>query len=80
MYLSKFLENLATRRPQRKSLHPLPPGINHAITEDGFLPQPLITDFNFYILMIHLYLGLVDLSFFEIPDSHLIHVLFFFLI
>lgn len=25
MYLSKFLENLATRRPQRKSLHPLPP-------------------------------------------------------
>lgn len=74
MYLSKFLENLATRRPQRKSPPPPPnKGIIHAITEDGFLPQPLITDFNFYILMIHLYLGLVDLSFFEIQSS-LIHI------
>lgn len=73
MYLSKFLENLATRRPQRKSPPPQTKASSMLLQKMVFLPQPLITDFNFYILMIHLYLGLVDLSFFEIQSS-LIHI------
>lgn len=75
MYLSKFLENLATRRPQRKSPPPTPIPQTQAssmLLQISFLPQPLITDLNFYILMIQLYLGYnrsFFLSFFVIQSS-----------